>query len=1431
MAQVQGGLAGHIAQNLAQRYLPVQLPSNNIQDFPYAQYNLTLLHTRSFTSFGDTYAQEFSYVASLKNPEPNTYLDAIVPSLAVLFESLLEELAQYYDPNDLVRVFITHEVLTSCNIIVGPEYMRYMSQQLIIQKVARVIRSNNYIPADRHLKINIAAVKNIRGTNFRCVNNVWKDLKKKQSIISIENQDHLCLPRAIAVGIAHYEHIKNPDNQDKKRRYKSLCKGDQKHTNAYKSVSLQKKIALQYTNLARVSSEREGILQDIPRYEQALRTGISVISAASQNKRVHRGNSRYSRQITLYHVMDTHGCGGGHFAVITRMTGLLCRSYYCSACDVGYNNRQRHRCKNYCNLCRSTECQKMQPPFQRFCCPKCHAPCQSRQCLQRHQSSLHLCSIMYFCPKCHISLKGFGKKPRSIDSHICGEALCRNCQIYHLDEHQCFMRSTATSKKNQRYIFYDFECMQEGESEHVPNLVVSHSICEACQKETHVSPLSLCSFCGSRCIKCNGRKGNEFVHLPCPITCGHREVVFRGENTAYRFCEWLFDPQHQGCIVIAHNAKAYDAYFLYSFLINSAMNPHIIFNGTKIMYCHVGKNLNIKILDSVNFLPMPLAALPASFGLEESKKGFYPHFLNTFNPPQIEFSHLPDPLFYGVDEMSGGRREEFLRWHQENANQPFHLYRDLLDYCRSDVNVLLNACWKFRKLLLDITLGAVNPFDYITIAAVAMGTFRTCFLEEEWGVLSVQEADPDCSHNPVICKCPWKKAVKRRGYDKNLWVKEDGGDWKLLKGSAQAKFVSSPIALLPPHGYARRDYFSKQCIQWLFIYEKERGVRVQSAMSNEGEKRVPYFIQGKRHFYALDGYYVHPESGIPHALEFNGCYFHGCPRCYPHLRNTTMVGNKSISRRFQDTQAKHAMLQEMGFQVESIWSCDFAQALNNNPQWKVWADQVQLEDPLDLRDCYYGGRTNALVLERKAEARLLDFCSLYPAQMKYQKYPIGHPKRLARDILPPQVVPCPVQKPSTCPMLGRKCKGQHLHLPYFGVMKAKVLPPRRLYHPVLPLRCNQKLMFPLCFTCATRQAKSYCACNDEERMFTGTWCTPEMEVALSVGYTLVHVYEVLHWPKTTTNLFSKFINQFLRLKAQASGWPKHVKTDEEKEDYIRSFSEREGVVLKKEEVEKNPGLRTLAKLLLNSLYGKFAQRHNLKKSKFVTSSEDLYNLLSDSSKSVQDFHIISPNIMLIEYAQAREFENVDPKTNVIISAFCSCYGRLELWKVMHSLGKHVLYHDTDSVIFDINSPWHPPVGSGLGELTDELVCKNLGCPGCPQGHWITEFVACGPKNYAYHLNSGETVCKVRGFSLNYNNAQVINFDSMRDALHAWKYNITTPELITVSSRILRLKKEAKVYTKKVPKTYSVVYNKRFVLNDFTTRPFGYQRLKKAEPST
>ena len=64
-----------------------------------------------------------------------------------------------------------------------------------------------------------------------------------------------------------------------------------------------------------------------------------------------------------------------------------------------------------------------------------------------------------------------------------------------------------------------------------------------------------------------------------------------------------------------------------------------------------------------------------------------------------------------------------------------------------------------------------------------------------------------------------------------------------------------------------------------------------------------------------------------------------------------------------------------------------------------------------------------------------------------------------------------------------------------------------------------------------------------------------------------------------------YVNMYLKIKQEANGYPKHCVTDEQKQRYIDEYYEHEGIRLDPNKIEYNPGLRLLAKLALNSLWG------------------------------------------------------------------------------------------------------------------------------------------------------------------------------------------------------------------------------------------------------
>jgi hypothetical protein len=112
--------------------------------------------------------------------------------------------------------------------------------------------------------------------------------------------------------------------------------------------------------------------------------------------------------------------------------------------------------------------------------------------------------------------------------------------------------------------------------------------------------------------------------------------------------------------------------------------------------------------------------------------------------------------------------------------------------------------------------------------------------------------------------------------------------------------------------------------------------------------------------------------------------------------------------------------------------------------------------------------------------------------------------------------------------------------------------------------------------------------------------TTELHKTLDLGYRLDRIYEIWHFEKTSKNLFQSCIDTFLKIKQEASGFLDGSETDEQHQDYIQEILRREGIFMNLLDIEKNPVRRTIAKLFLNCLWGKFAQRLQLTRTQYLS---------------------------------------------------------------------------------------------------------------------------------------------------------------------------------------------------------------------------------------
>jgi hypothetical protein len=85
-----------------------------------------------------------------------------------------------------------------------------------------------------------------------------------------------------------------------------------------------------------------------------------------------------------------------------------------------------------------------------------------------------------------------------------------------------------------------------------------------------------------------------------------------------------------------------------------------------------------------------------------------------------------------------------------------------------------------------------------------------------------------------------------------------------------------------------------------------------------------------------------------------------------------------------------------------------------------------------------------------------------------------------------------------------------------GLIKCAILHPKRLYHPVILFRCNNKLLHSLCRTCAIEQ-NTASECEHEtvaERALVGTWVIDEVRLAVEKGYRVNEVIELYEYNVT-----------------------------------------------------------------------------------------------------------------------------------------------------------------------------------------------------------------------------------------------------------------------------------------------------------------------------
>jgi hypothetical protein len=876
----------------------------------------------------------------------------------------------------------------------------------------------------------------------------------------------------------------------------------------------------------------------------------------------------------------------------------------------------------------------------------------------------------------------------------------------------------------------------------------------------------------------------------------------------------IFNPEtgKTNFVIRMHNGGGYD----FNFIIRE-MNRRgeILSNFLSrerriITFSLVKPTFELEFKDTFNMLPVPLADMQSAMGLKgDFQKGDFPHFFNT-PENQNYIGKWPDLSYYSQDEKMGKKRCGIDQFYAEHKDKVFDFKKEFHAYCEQDVliqaagaNEFSNICSTIierecKKHNITYEQGLCDPWCYNTIAGFSQVMFEAFF----------------------IPRTP-------KDFEENNWP-------PLLNSQQKSKIISS-----------RKE---KMWLKHLNI----PGMQFQAQVP-----MVPMTDEdNERKYLNVDGF-VPASNPTPEmkgtVYEFYGDFYHGNPETQNNpaaVWRALKVLKMTPQNLYQATIYREEWLKYSGYEVVSIWESKWDELTKKMPKEDFakltdYIQEIEITGPMDPRDALFGGRTEAFYMFLNTAAKnaentnlvpdstsadwkiaYADVCSEYPTVMAKRNYPVGSDPVFEPSISPEEVV-------------SRIVDQKRL-----GIVKCKVRAPPDLLIPVLPVReAPEEQMFddrempgkPATKTSSSKKSNKPTKLVFRLGELTGTWTSVDLLDAIKFKYEILEVYDSVWFKSSRDDLFKEYVATFFKLKTEASGLdeiPPNMTLEEYDQQFQAQFP---GYSLDLEYMQglghgnRNDGLRYIAKLFLNSLWGRYGMNHSkYTKKEFVDSANGFLALIYDPNIEVISWlDCISDSAILVEYQVLNQASEQDQTTSLAIAAFTTAYGRSLLYSYIAKCiqeGGIPLYCDTDSLVYAYDkskrpNPEVPPLqyGSKLGDLSDEL-----------KGDFGTEFVSIGAKTYSVKTSKGKSdKFRAKGVEMDAAASKLLHHQAFVDLVKKKVSEILVPQ-----NRVADKTDDFRVYSRKFQKSVRITFNKRKPIFPLITAaaqlaeigsvPFNYQ---------
>ena len=273
---------------------------------------------------------------------------------------------------------------------------------------------------------------NVNNSNEEIIMNEHKiNPALKKSVIQIISDELNCL-RAIATGISREAY------GTKSNEYSNMRKG--RNIQEVEAKKLADLIGIDYNT--KIEYEHIKAIEDLTGYQ------ITIISGDYFNKvvypKIEKGNSYIPpvnddlciylwKRKKQYDLIATN-----------RIAGFFAKDYFCHKCKKTYKKKDTHKCDYKCNMCCKNNCDVLSIHKSHLTyklkCEDCNRFFPTKNCFLNHkienEEGVSMCSKIWKCHKCK---KVMIRETFPIETHLCGDYLCSNCNCVVHKDHKCYM--------------------------------------------------------------------------------------------------------------------------------------------------------------------------------------------------------------------------------------------------------------------------------------------------------------------------------------------------------------------------------------------------------------------------------------------------------------------------------------------------------------------------------------------------------------------------------------------------------------------------------------------------------------------------------------------------------------------------------------------------------------------------------------------------------------------------------------------------------------------------------------------------------------------------------------------------------------------------------------------------------------------------------